>query len=58
MPTGLCLASRVIVYQVSCNKNRKSINLFNEKVWQRYVTTISGSCPMLDGEIIPLHFEI
>ena len=28
------------------------------KVGQRHGTKISGSCPMLDGELLPLHFEI
>ena len=52
------LASLGIVYQVSCNKKQKSIKSFNRKVGQRYVTKISSSCPVLHGEIFPLHFEI
>ena len=33
----LCLASLIIVYQVSYNKNHKSIKPFNRKVGQRHV---------------------
>ena len=50
-----CLASLVIIYQVSCKKKRKSIEPFNGKVGQTHVTKICGSCPMLDGEILPSH---
>ena len=33
----LCLASLIIVYQVSYNKNHKSIKPFSRKVGQRHV---------------------
>ena len=36
----------------------KRIKTFNEKVGQRDATKISGSCPVLEGKILPSHFEI
>ena len=51
----LCLPSLVIVYQVSYNKKRKGIKLINGKVGQIHVTKFPA---VLDGEILPLHFEI
>ena len=41
-----------------CIASIRRVKLFNGKVGQRHTTKISGSCPMLDGEILPSHFEI
>ena len=41
-----------------CLVSIKHIRTFNGKVGQRDATKISGSCPMLDGEILPTHFKI
>ena len=47
----LSLASLVIVYQVAITKNRK---VLNGKSGQRHVTKTSGSCTMLNNEILLL----
>ena len=53
----LGITSLIIVYQVSYNKKQeKKIKPFNGKVG--HMTKISCSSPMLDGEILSLHFEI
>ena len=54
----LCLTSLVIMLVLSSIKKQKSIKPFSGKVGQRHVIKISGSCPMLDDEILPLHSEI
>ena len=41
-----------------CLASIKCIKPFNGKVGLRDATKISGSCPMLDGEIPPSDFEI
>ena len=41
-----------------CLASIKSIKPFHGKVGRREANKISGSCPLLDDEIIPSHFEI
>ena len=41
-----------------CPASIKRIKTFNGKVGQRDATEIYGSCPILEGEILPSHFEI
>ena len=41
-----------------CPASIKRIKKFNGKIGQRDATKISGSYPILDGEILPAHFEI
>ena len=41
-----------------CLASIKRIKPFNRKVGQIDATKISGSLLMLDGEILPSHFEI
>ena len=41
-----------------CLASKKRIKPLNGKIEQRDATKIFGSCPMLDGGILPSHFEI
>ena len=41
-----------------CLATIKRIKKVNGKVGQRDATEIPGSCPMLDDEVHPSHFEV
>ena len=41
-----------------CLASKKRTKPLKGKIEQRDATKIFGSCPMLDGEILPSHFEI